>query len=267
MDFILLLAVLIVILAPLLFFGRSKFPALFKPLRRPQKRVPPQHIRPCLEKHFEYYNRLSPQYQEEFVGKLVKFMNKKEFIPRQLVEVTEEMQVLISAAAVQITFGLPDVYLKHFSRILVYPDDYYSTIFKRYHRGEVNLGGGIIVLSWKSFVRGYADGADGYNLGLHEMAHALKLENGIFNSEYDFLDEEVLKQWTMVARKTIAEIREGTESFFRSYGGTSTDEFFAVTLENFFERPLEFRTEHPKLYKITVLLLMQDPITLLSLPQ
>ncbi|MEQ9374543.1 MAG: zinc-dependent peptidase [Imperialibacter sp.] len=224
-------------------------------------------VRPHIEKHFDYYRRLPPVYKIEFENKLIEFIDRKDFTPRQMQSVTEEMKVLISAAATQLTFGLPDIYLENFSRILVYPDDYYSTIFKRYHRGEVNLGGGIIVLSWKGFVSGYADGTDGLNLGLHEMAHALKLENGIFNEEYNFFDEGVLQEWTTIARNTIAEIREGTETFFRSYGGVSIDEFFAVAIENFFERPIDFQLEHPRLYKFTVLLLRQDPIRLLSLAQ
>lgn len=227
----------------------------------------PEKIRPHIEANFDYYRRLQPGFKIEFENKLIEFIDRKDFTPRQMKVVTEEMKVLISAAAVQLTFGLPDIYLQNFERILVYPDDYYSTIFKRYHRGEVNLGGGIIVLSWKSFVSGYADGTDGRNLGLHEMAHALKLENGIFNQEYNFLDEDVMKQWTVIAKNTILEIREGTETFFRSYGGVSIDEFFAVAVENFFEKPVEFKQEHPNLYKFTVLLLRQDPIRLLSLTQ
>ncbi len=227
----------------------------------------PEKIRPHIEKHFDYYRRLSPGFKLEFENKLIEFLDRKEFIPRQMKSVTEEMKVLISAAASQLTFGLPDIYLSNFDRILVYPDDYYSTIFKRYHRGEVNLGGGVIVLSWKSFVSGYADGTDGRNLGLHEMAHALKLENGIFNDEYNFFDEDILKQWSKIASNTMQEIRSGTELFFRSYGGVSLDEFFAVAMENFFERPVDFQKEHPNLYKFTVLLLRQDPIRLLSLAQ
>lgn len=252
----------VVIVGGISFMLRYDINPSFKFRRNP---FTPQKIRPHIEAHFDYYRRLPPRFKAEFEFKLHEFISRKEFIPRQMKEVTEEMRVLISAAAVQLTFGLPDVYLRHFTRILVYPDDYYSTIFKRYHRGEVNLGGGVIVLSWKSFVSGYADGSDGFNLGLHEMAHALKLENGIFNREYNFLDEEILAQWTIIARNTMEEIRQGTESFFRKYGGTSMDEFFAVAVENFFERPVAFKKEHPQLYKFTVLLLRQDPVRLLQL--
>lgn len=265
-DFI-SVVLLVFLIGPILLVGYRRYGHVFGGVMRRRPSTNINQVRPVIDRYFDYYRRLPPRFQVEFELKLVEFMEMKEFIPRQMKEVTQEMKVLISAAAVQLTFGLPDIYLRHFSRILVYPDDYYSTIFKRYHRGEVNLGGGIIVLSWKSFARGYADNSDGMNLGLHEMAHALKLENGIFNAEYNFLDEDILHEWNKVARNTFNEIRQGTETFFRAYGGASADEFFSVVVENFFERPVEFKTIHPQLYKFTVLLLRQDPLRLLSLPR
>ena len=93
------------------------------------------------------------------------------------------MTAMIASSAIQLTFGLPKINLKHFERILIYPDEYYSTINKQYHKGEVNPRLKAIVVSWKAFVAGYADPHDGINLGLHEMAHALKLENIIKNGE------------------------------------------------------------------------------------
>ncbi len=35
---------------------------------------------------------------------------------------------------------------------------------------------GFMLLSWKNFLEGYAYDNDNYILGLHQMAHALKLE-------------------------------------------------------------------------------------------
>lgn len=258
---------MVALIGPILIVGYKKYGQSLSYRLINRNATNRQKIKPIIAQHFDYYRRLPDKFKAEFEKKLIGFMSMKEFIPRQMKEVTHEMKVLISAAAVQLTFGLPEIYLRHFSKILVYPGDYYSTIFKRYHRGEVNLGGGIIVLSWKGFVKGYADNTDGMNLGLHEMAHALKLENGIFNQDYNFLDEDVLQQWTLVARRTFSEIREGSETFFRTYGGASMDEFFAVVIENFFERSVEFKLAHPQLYKFTVLLLRQDPIRLLSLPR
>lgn len=188
-------------------------------------------------------------------------MTSKKFIPREMNHVSMEMKVLISASAIQLTFGFPNVNLRWFRNILVYPDTFYSHANKARHKGEVNPRAKAIVLSWKYFVEGYLQ-KDGRNLGLHEMAHALRLENRITNQEFDFLDAEILHEWEIRAERTIQEIRNGTEYFFREYGATNNEEFFAVAVENFFERSKLFLEKHPKTYQTLCRLLKQDPALL-----
>ena len=167
------------------------------------------------------------------------------------------MKILIGATAIQLTYGYPNVYLTHFKRILIYPDNYYSTINKVYHQGEVNPLNKIIVISWNNFVRGMINNDDGVNLGLHEMAHALRLENIIRNNEFNFIDKKVLDHWEYLAGQEILKLRNGQESIFRGYGATSAEEFFAVAIENFFERPDQFKSYDTTLYHTLAQLLKQ----------
>lgn len=213
-----------------------------------------------LNKHFAFYINLPSNKKRRFEQKVQHFIHVKDFIPRQIPQVTEEMKVLISACAVQLTFGYPKVFLSHFKRILVYPDNYYSTINNTYHKGEVNPKLRAIVLSWKAFVEGYIHHRDGRNLGLHEMAHALRLENLILNAEYNFLDINVLDRWQVLADQEMTNIANGNSRMFRDYAGTNPDEFFSVAVENFFGRPEQFKRAMPNLYAILVLLLKQDPL-------
>lgn len=214
-----------------------------------------------LDKYFTFYQKLPPKSQYLFRKRVAYFISTKNFIPRDIPEVTEEMKVLISASAVQLTFGFPKLNLSFFLNILVYPDAYYSTISRAHHKGEVNPRMKAIVISWKYFVEGYIH-TDGRNLGLHEMAHALRLENRIMNEEYDFLDADTLKEWELRANHTIKEIQEGREDFFREYGAANNDEFFSVAVENFFERPKLFSEKHPLTYKTLCQLLQQNPLLL-----
>ncbi|MCC9167670.1 zinc-dependent peptidase [Pontibacter harenae] len=208
---------------------------------------------------FPYYHALTANYKKEFERRVISFVHQKEFVPRgKAFEVTEAMKVSIAACATQLTFGLEPVYFSHFRRILVYPDRYYSTIFKRYHCGEVSMRG-LIVLSWNDFMFGYNHASDGVNLGLHEMAHALHLENKIPNDEYNFLDHQQLQKWQAVAEAEKAALPEREVRFLRLYATTDTHEFFAVCVESFFERPNQFLVEYPALYKALVKLLNQDP--------
>lgn len=236
-------------------FGMGfQVPGLPRPLPKKYKLI--------LKKHFPYYNKLELRKRKQFERKVQYFIHIKEFIPRHIDHVTDEMKVLISACAVQLTFGYPKVFLSHFKRILIYPDAYYSTINKTYHKGEVNPRLRAIVLSWKNFVHGYLDQKDGINLGLHEMAHALRLENMIFNDEVDFFDHKALDEWHDLAAVEIDLIKEGNSRMFRDYAATDQDEFFSIAIENFFERPEDFREVMPKLYEVLSKLLKQDPYKL-----
>jgi hypothetical protein len=233
------------------FAGRAAAPI------RSQVLPVPARYKEILQKYFPYYQKLSPADKTKFQRKVTRFVSVKRFIPRDVDIVTVEAKVLIAASAVQLTFGLPNIYLQHFNKILVYPNDYYSSITRQYHRGEVNPRFGIIVLSWQSFVNGYINPSDSFNVGLHEMAHALRLENVIRNEEYNFFDRDLLNQLDTLAHEICSTTYD--HSFLRAYACTNTHEFFAVCVENFFERPAEFKTHLPQVYAVLAQLLRQDP--------
>lgn len=221
--------------------------------------VPPSY-KAILQKYNRYYQTLSGHDKGKFERKVCNFLYSKRFIPRNMTKVTIEAKVLIAASAVQLTFGLPNIYLQHFDKILVYPNEYYSSITKKYHKGEVNPRFGIIVLSWNHFAEGYLN-SGAVNLGLHEMAHALRLENIIRNEEYRFFDERLIERFDAYARDICRDL-ETHANFFRPYACTNEHEFFSVAVENFFERPELFKRQIPELYVILTRLLGQDPLKL-----
>ena len=222
-----------------------------------------QYKNPIL-KHNSFYQKLPLKSKAVFEQKVSFFILTKEFIPRDFEEVTDEMKALIAATAVQLTFGLPEITLKHFNKILIYPNDYYSTISRQYHKGEVNPHFKSIVLSWQHFVEGFANPTDGINLGLHEMAHALKLENLIQNGEHHFFDLEEYQKWLDIAKQEIDHIRNGGQSIFRKYASVNEDEFFAICMELYLEQPFQLFEYNAELYKTLSNLLRQDTIQLYS---
>ena len=222
----------------------------------------PQLFKDILQKYFRFYQQLSPDNKIKFERKVCNFVYRKHFIPRNVDEVSIEAKVLIAASAVQLTFGLPTIYLQHFNKILVYPNDYYSSITKRYHKGEVNPRFRVIVISWQSFIDGYLEPTDSVNLGLHEMAHALRLENIIRNQEYNFFDEDLMNRFDELSEEFCSSVQNWSESFFRPYACSNVHEFFAASVENFFERSEAFKQEMPELYGILTKLLNLDPLLL-----
>jgi Mlc titration factor MtfA (ptsG expression regulator) len=228
------------------------------------KRFYPRALRPeymLYVGQMSYYQRLSPLEQKRFAIRCQIFINTKTFIPRggKGFVLVPEMIAKIAASAVEISFGFPKMGFEHFSRILIYPTDYYSRITRQYHKGEVNVRG-MIVLSWSSFQDGYAKDDDGINLAIHEMAHALKLENRIENGDYQFLDAQLMKALRDEFQRLSTLQSPAESTLIRAYALTNIHEFFAVLCENFFERPSALQHEQPQLYSIISRLLMQNPL-------
>lgn len=213
-----------------------------------------------LEKYFSYYRNLPVKLKKKFENRVELFIRSKNYTGQDGLEITEEMKVLIAATAVQITFGFRFFQLPQFTKIFVYPSKYLSRKSNRMHKGEVYPMGKYIALSWDNFLKGYQDPDDGINLGIHEMTHAMSLENKISkNGVSGFISPAALRKWKPLASQEMARIKTNNESFFRSYASVNLEEFLAVTVEVFFEKPTEFATYNPSLFKATCKLLNQYP--------
>ena len=204
-----------------------------------------------------YFKNLSPDAQEIFVTRLFKFMEDKNFIGREGLVITDEIKVLISAAAIQLTFGLKDYMISHLYAINVFPRVFFSKYLKTNLKG-LNTQSGVLSLSWNDFKEGYAIDDDKLNLGLHELAHALYIDLDE-EGNYDEHFSAYFEKWEDVAMKDYLELKEKKITFLRNYGGTNMHEFFAVCVEHFFEAPKEFKKQLPHLYNYLTLMLNQDP--------
>jgi Mlc titration factor MtfA (ptsG expression regulator) len=225
-------------------------------LRKAPSLLPDQ--RRTIAKYVMAYQRLSSNDQQRFETIVSRFLHEKDWQGAG-VEVKDEMKLMVSACAAQLLMGHPDLVLKHFERIIIYPDTYRSGRSGRMHQGEVRPTSGVIMISWRDFIHGYSHTRDAHNVGLHEMAHALWFEDRISNAEQGFLHPELLQDWIDHADGEIERIRSGGSRLFRSYAGTNQAEFFAVAVEYFFEKAHEFQKELPELYSVLSAMLKQDP--------
>lgn len=227
------------------------------------RKLAPEH-KAILAKYAISYRRAHAKDRQRMERIVAAFVNDKEWVGAGI-EVLDEMKVMMSACAAQLLRGHSDLVLKHFDKIIVYPDTYRDHRSGRMHQGEVRPKTGAIVISWDDFVNGYAHTRDAHNVGLHELAHALWFENSIENGEDNFLHAGFLRKWNALAEAEIRQIKSGKASFFRDYAGTNEAEFFAVAIEYFFEQPLEFRDALPEHYSVLCSLLRQDPAAALVL--
>jgi Mlc titration factor MtfA (ptsG expression regulator) len=208
--------------------------------------------------NFEYYKNLNIDSKNDFLMRVVSFVYNKQFNGCEGHVVTLEQKILISATAIKLSFGLDKYIIPNFAVINIYPKEYFSKYSRKYHKGDTNLNG-FVNLSYQDFVGGYSDPDDGINLGIHELAHAFNFDRLMLNRENDYFSE-YYKRWFKMAKEEMAELMQRQVHFFRKYAGNNIHEFFAVSLENFFERPLLFHQEMPALYKKMSLMLNQDPL-------
>jgi MtfA peptidase len=223
-------------------------------------------ITPQLKPINVYFKKLSPEERKRFERRVFYFIDStdiefRHFKPTQLINYNAARYLIASVATEMSLFLSEDCY-DAFNKIIIYPDNYYSPITKHYHKGETNPAAGYIVLSWSNLQTGFADKTDGVNLLMHELAHALWLENELF--EYEIFDEETLQIYKAASVRVMREMQGDDNHFLRRYALTNKEEFFAVSVENFFERPQKFKAALPELYSILARLLNQDPAVLTS---
>lgn len=245
-----------------MFYGLALMISIALGIKPLLKKINSQY-KPSLQKYFTFYNNLNAKDKDTFERRVQLFIDLKTFIPRGgLKKITPEMKAIIAGSAVQLTFGFKNVYFRYFRRILVFPDIYFNRITKQYHKGEVN-GRGIIVLSYNNLIKGFENNSDGINLGLHEMSHALQLENLVKNKEFDFLDKNALEEFKTEARKEILKIKNGENNLYRNYGSANFAEFFAVSIELFFEKPQNLYQYNSKLYTTIAAILNLNPMKII----
>jgi len=208
-----------------------------------------------LKEEFSFYNSLSKKHQLQFQHRVVSFISNKEYIAREGFIITERIKVLIAATGCMLSFGRKNYGYRLIEYILVYPEEFYSTINEAYHKGEFNPKGKALVLSWKDFEEGYDISNDNRNLGIHEFMHAMQLE-AKHGSDGD--SDRFEKQFQNVLKQlTKPEIKDKLidTRYFRDYAFTNQYEFMAVMAEYFFESPKEFKNIFPELYGYTKKLL------------
>jgi Mlc titration factor MtfA (ptsG expression regulator) len=216
-------------------------------------------------RYLKYYNRLGLEEQRKFLFRTYLFQHSKNFHYIE-VEETAEMPILVSAVAVQLTFGLEKFKLNYFDDIFIIRDDYHYGFYSRPFMGHVDQTG--IYLSWDNFIKGISGQTFNCNVGLHEMGHALAYVNFITQTEEDKHFKKEFTNFSKVARPIFTSMQQGEQggakNLLGDYAATNYHEFWAVSVEVFFENSVQFRHELPELYEAMSRVLNQDPLNFIT---
>jgi MtfA peptidase len=211
-----------------------------------------------LNRHSIFYSGLNDADKKKFIKRAVSFIEDKIFKIHDK-SGFREMPVLISSTAIQLSFGLEKYLLPHFRYIHIHPEEFLG-IHPTMRFLEGNVSGNCINISWKYFLQGFQFPQDGKNVGLHEMAHAYYYQNFGPCEIEDRYFVKTFDKFNECGNSIFTNIQNSEMCLYSNYAKKNFQEFWAESIELFFEKPMELRTAYPVLYGSISDLLKQDPL-------
>jgi Mlc titration factor MtfA (ptsG expression regulator) len=224
-----------------------------------------------LERNVASYSRLGADEQARLRDLLRALVAEKRWEGCGGLALTDEIKVTIAAQAALLLLGIEPDSFRRVQSIIVYPSGYRAPL----HRGAPGLvteraprAGeahyhGPVVLAWDAALRGGRDALGGRNTVLHEFAHQLDFLDGWADGQPWLAGRASPRRWRDVIKAELERRRRaaqaGTPDVLDDYAATNVAEFFAVSTECFFGRPVELLARHPELYELLQSYYRQDP--------
>ena len=229
------------------------------------------HQRTIVEEQVPLSKRIPAEFRGMLEGKINVFLNQVEFIGCNGLEVDEDMQLSIAAQACLLIVN-SDIWYERLRTILIYPGAFKSRQAKQSgyvitEREIVRTGEswsqGPVILSWAHARQGAINDRDGKNVVFHEFAHQLDDLSGRTNGIPILTRSQNLTEWGQVFVKAyeshVQKVQIGQRTVIDAYGAEGLEEFFAVVVEAFFERPKALKDSEPKVYEQLTMLFQLNP--------
>lgn len=215
--------------------------------------------------------RLPSSLSDAFAGKVNLFLDQVDFVGGGDLEITDEMKLSIAAQAC-VLIANSDAWYTSLRTVIVYPSAFKSRQAR--HEGfvvreseEVRSGEswthGPVILSWAHSRQGGLNEFDGHNVVLHEFAHQLDALSGATNAVPLLGKGQSFVEWERTILKAyedhVEDVARGRKTVLDAYGAQDHVEFFAVSIEVFFEKPAQLQSDFPLVYEQLSKLLSLDP--------
>ncbi len=215
-----------------------------------------QQISDVLLKRFPYYEKLGVAERIRFLKRHAAFMKTKIFKIHDK-SGFKEMPILITATAIQLSFGLQEYLLPYYKNIHIFPQEFLG-MHPTMRFLEGNVSGNDINISWKHYLEGYGNNNDGQNVGLHELAHAYYSQNFTFDGEKDTSFVNNFSEYNFIGNKIFEQGKINGCQLFSDYALKNFQEFWAESVEIFFEKGSQLKATYPDLYECISTLLNQE---------
>lgn len=235
-----------------------------------------------LDRSFWQARNLLPSQREQIIRWTKVFIGEKNWEGCDGLEVTEMMKWHVATTAGLMVLAYPDWYYDKTATILIHPAAYKARVQPRmsgttigaelageFYRAGETIYRGPVVLNWRDIQLAANGPNDGHHLVIHEFAHQLDMINSPAADGLPPLPSNVDERAWLNALKAEYHaaqemVSQGYRILIDDYGLTQESEFFAVSSELYFQRPMELAEYHPNVYRLLKQFYVVDMATVLS---
>lgn len=235
----------------------------------------PQEWEKILKRNVPIDAFLPDDLKKKLRKRIKEFLAEKTFEPcGGLSEISDEIAVTIAAGASILTMNRQGKAWETLHSVLVYQNAFAAPEAEDFedesgngivHRRRETRDGeswthGNVVFSWQRILRDIALHGNGQNVVIHEFAHQIDSADGIAGGVPKFLTSEDARTWQKIASAELTRLRSGdATTVIDEYGAENLSEFFATSVEAFFEKSSAMKSAHPELYALLARFFALDP--------
>ncbi len=187
-----------------------------------------------LQRYHGFYQRLSPQRQQQFGSRIVLFRMGTDWEPVGWPEdmaVPPNVELAIAAQAVTITFEQEQFLFRKFEKVIVHPQPFASPEFPFGHASELFEEDGCLLFAAEQVMLAFTQPGNWYNIALHEYARAYIRTNN--QTDFPVFDESA---WDLLAQAS-----NMPRGHIESVIGIVGVEALPVAIHHYFTFPEAFR--------------------------
>jgi Mlc titration factor MtfA (ptsG expression regulator) len=222
----------------------------------------PDRDRMWLSTHVPLYRTLDDPARARFERDVQFVLDEYSFEGVKDVTVTDTLRLSVAAGVATLLHGRPSWELPGSNAVLFYPDRFNDT----YHESTDGAFDGMahqqgpIILTAPAVANSWAGAHDANNVVLHELAHLFDFDNEGADGVPSLVAAGSAGEWQALVRREIRRVQRG-RSILRPYAAEAPSEFFAVSVETFFEQPDRMARHHDELFRALVSFFHLDPRT------
>ena len=222
----------------------------------------PDRNRTWLSTHVPLYRTLDDSARARFERDVQFVLDEYSFEGVKDVTVTDTLRLSVAAGVATLLHGRPSWELPGSNAVLFYPDRFNDT----YHESTDGAFDGMahqqgpIILTAPAVANSWAGAHDANNVVLHELAHLFDFDNEGADGVPSLVAAGSAGEWQALMRREIRRVQRG-RSILRPYAAEAPSEFFAVSVETFFEQPDRMARHHDELFRALVSFFHLDPRT------